>query len=137
MTLLASPIAMPRTAALPLEVLEALELEDGLSPDFLERRRQPRSAYVTEGRLDLDAPALWGGRAHVYARDINPRALRFVTRSILTAHTRGTLHIDGPDGEPHAIDCIIQRVRLLVPGWWDVAATFTQTQPTFGEYNLP
>lgn len=118
------------TSAFPAEVEMILSAMDAARYRGRDRRHLTRLPYRAVGALRLfsepDAPPVV-----IYARDVDPRGLGFITKKRLPLGYGGTLSLPDPDGRLLSIGCSIYRCREAVPGWFEGALYFNRQQSQF------
>jgi hypothetical protein len=103
---------------------------DGPEPlPRIDRRHVPRTSYQTTAWL---APADETGavrRPIIRTRDLNPRAMGFVTRQDVSALSEAILRLPTASSRCIAVACRVRRSLEIGNGWFDCLIEFLQPQP--------
>ena len=121
----------PVGQALPVEaefILSALEAAGHRRQGLASRRQFDRVPYHAIVHLHLfsDRP---GARPWVlFARDVSIQSLGFVARDRLPLGYGGSVVLRTPDGREIRADCVLQRCRETVSGWFEGSLAFNRPQ---------
>ena len=131
---LASPAAAPAASAaggLPQEVEFILSALEAAQFTGKSRRTTTRHTYRAEASIKLFSDTPQAPPWTIYARDISPKGLGFVTRHRLPLGYGGMLTIVGPHGKTVKIDCTLLRCRESVQGWFEGSMYFNRELTMF------
>ncbi len=102
-----------------------------------ERREGPvRVPIRQEAALTLFADAPSTAAKTIFLRDVEPRAIGFITPARLPLGYGGTLHCRDLANEERRLAVTIIRCRSCYGGWFEGAAYFHQPHKAFGELIL-
>ena len=126
----AVPAILPPEAEFIISAIEAANCGKKCPDD---RRQSRRVGYRAVVRLKLFSDPEGTEPWVLYTRDADMRALGFITRHRLPLGYGGTAVLCGPQGEEIVADCILQRCRETVGGWFEGCLAFNRDQWCFGE----
>ncbi|MEM7808017.1 MAG: hypothetical protein AAF561_07895 [Planctomycetota bacterium] len=121
-------------ASMILTAMDAAKTSRGQVPAMYERREGAvRVPIRQEAGLTLFADD--GGVPHrmLFIRDVEPRAVGFITPERLPLGYGGTLHCRDLADEERRVAVTVIRCRSCYGGWFEGAAYFHKPQRSFGE----
>ncbi len=121
----------PVGQAIPSEVefiLTALEAGGHPHQGAANRRQGQRTPFRSVVHLRLFSDAAASRPWVLYARDVNRKALGFITRHRLPLGYGGTLLVRARRGQSVSADCTVHRCRETVSGWFEGCLTFNRAQ---------
>jgi hypothetical protein len=124
---------LEQQAAMILSAMDAAARSRSVPPTAYERRGEPaaRRSFRGEAKLRLFADRETTEPWPVFLRDIESRAIGFITPDRLPLGYGGRLTFIGPDQNEHQLEVTVVRCRSCYGGWYEGAAYFHRSQPAF------